>query len=528
MSWESYAGYAEEAAEDAATLRNPKARVRFMTKDMEMYAPCGDFRDIKFADKRNATGQIVLTVPDNDVWEEYFYGQDPYAVRPIVVDLPHYRTVWFTTTFARIRERKTRKKLIQVVGVHPMQFWDAMRIFPNAAFPPEFQWPKDWSGLAPAATLLASGAVPNLIRLQAALWSIPTGNLFKLETYNLLKNAMWPIMVNPRKKGLADGTEWTATTARMDKFIDVATDVCKAENIDMTWDLYIHGEDEQPFPEFFTLNRTTLIADFVRYGDPIAFEGNALTGLIRTGRKMAEDAIEWITYPILNPEDDDPELEAIAVYRYGTHSTVEEAEEITHIPLATRATVGGKSPEWLNQAIVTGMNLLLGAASSAASTVIPGFPALELGIFEDQVTDVVMAFHSQEDLQLANEAGPWRFREAGSFGTTGLSLNAVAEMKTTLHDNRGYQSNKITVSNGAGGYYIGKHIKKGYPLGHEDSRGRIRVDHLEEIGYEYSRSVKGNYTLQIGSGDAEKAPGDIALGKIRKLGAWITRVALAS
>ncbi|OZF09809.1 hypothetical protein CH300_00060 [Rhodococcus sp. 15-1154-1] len=528
MSRASYAQFAAEAEEERQTYGNPKPGVRFMSKYMEQYGRCGDFRDLKFNEKSLTPGSLSITVPDNDQWEEYFYGQSQYAVRPIVIDLPDYQTIWFTTTFARIKERRTRKKYIQVVAVSPLEFLNWVRIFPNAWFPPEFQWPKEWSGFAPSATLLSMALTPNLIRLQAPLWSIPTGDLLDPQTYNIFRNAMWPLMVNPRKKGFFDGTKWEAGVARMDKFLDFAVDICKINNLEITMTWFNPGEHEQPFPEFVTLTRPTLVVDFVPMGDPLAFEGNAIGGLIRTGIEMAQDAIEWITYPILDPSDPDPELEGIPVYRDGEHSTIDQAEEVTHIPFATRATVGGKSPDWLNQAIVTGANLLLGVISSAASSIIPGFPVLQLGIFEDQVKDVVMAFHSQEDLRLAREAGPWRFREAfGESSVTGLSLNAVASMKTTLWDHRGFVSQKIEVSHGAP-YFVGRDLRVGKPVGYETPSKKIRVEKLNEIAYEYSRTVRGRFTLQIGDGDPEREPGQLALGKIRKITGWITRVALGA
>lgn len=528
MSRESYAQYQSEAAEDQATYGNPKPRVRAMTKFMDLYAPCGDFGELKFTDKENAAGTLSMTFPENDVWEEYFYGQSQYAVRPIVIDLPGYQTVWFTTTFARVRERVTRKRFIQVVALHPIEFLNWVRIFPNAWFPPEFQWPKEWSGFAPASTLCSMALQPNLIRLQAPLWSIPSGDLLDPQTYNLFRNAMWPLMVNPRKKGLADGTGWLPGVARMDKYLDWVLDICSVENLSITMTWFNPGEHPQPFPEFTVLDRPTMIVDFVPLGDPIAFDGNAIGGLIRTGLAMAQDAIEWITYPILKPGERDPELEAIPVYRDGEHSTIDQAEEVTHIPFASRATVGGKSPDWLNQTLVTGANLILGVISSAASSIIPGFPVLQLGIFEDQIKDVVMAFHSQEDLRLAREAGPWRFREAfGESSVTGLSLNAWASMKKTLFDHRGFVSQKIEVSNGAP-YFVGRDVLKGYPIGYETPSGRIRVEKLMEITYEYSRMVRGKFTLQVGSGEPEREPGQLALGKIRRITGWLSRVALGT
>lgn len=528
MSRQAYADFQAEAAEERAEYANPKPRIRFMTKEMELFAPCGDFRDIKFSDKRNSAGPITIAVPETDDWSEYFYGQSPYAMRPIIVDLPGYRTPWLTTTFARVKERRTRKKYIQIVGVSALEYFNWIRIWPDAGNPPEFQPSKEWSGIAPAATLLSTALIPNLARLQDPGRHVPTVGMFTPASYKLHRNSMWPITVNPRNKGINDATGWTTAESRMDKFMDLGQDVSKLENLDMSMDIYIHGEDPQPFPEFVILERTTFIANFERKGDPLAFTGNAIDGLIRTGKAMAKDSLEMVTYPILKPGERDEEIEAIAVYRDGQHSTIDEAEEVTHIPLATRATVGGKSSDWLNEAVVTGSNLILGVISSAAASIIPGFPALELGIFEDRVKDVVMAFHSEEDTNLAREAGPWRFREAfGETSVTGLSLNAWAAITTTLFDHRGYVSQRIVASHGAP-YFIGRDIRKGDPVGYPLPDGSIRVEQVEQIDYEYSRTVRGKFMLQIGSGEAEREPGQLALGKIRKLTGWISRVALGS
>ena len=64
-------------------------------------------------------------------------------------------------------------------------------------------------------------------------------------------------------------------------------------------------------------------------------------------------------------------------------------------------------------------------------------------------------------------------------------------------------------------------------VGVQKPDGTVDVEFLEEITYEDSRSVRGRFTLQIGRPDAEREPGAIALGKIRRFGNWLTRAALS-
>ncbi|WP_143545826.1 hypothetical protein [Rhodococcus sp. 14-2470-1a] len=529
MSRQAFAAFQQEAADERKLYGNPRARVRMMTKMMETFAPCNDRRDLTFTDKENAAGGLSFKVPENDTWVEYFYGQAKYAVRPIVIELPGYKTLWFITSFGRVREG--RRRWIQIEAVHCLEHFNWLRIFPDAFLPPEFQ-PSKWSlGLGGACSVLAGELMSNLIRTQANLWSIPTGNLFALSTWNYLRNAFWPMIVNPRNKGLADGSKWATTTARMDKFMDLATEVCATTNVSMRADLWEPG-DPQPFPEFTILDRATLVFDFVERGPRLEFGGNIVSGFIRTVVEAATDALEWITYPILGANGWDEYVDRdsldgtlagrpLALYRTGQYSTVGRVEQMTHIPMATRATGGGKSPTWINDIAVNSANFVTGLIGQFF-----GFPGLSLGIFTDRVKDVAFAFHSVEDLRAANEAGPWRFRETfvASEGT-GLSLNTFASMWSSLYAVRGYESTAIEVVNGSP-YYIGLHIKKGDPVAYEKPNGGVAVDHIAEVTYAEAPNGVGRFTLQIGDGAAEQEPGAIALGKIRKLGSTITRVAL--
>ncbi|QOV99501.1 Gp37-like protein [Rhodococcus pyridinivorans] len=526
---EAFAAFGHEAQADRDLYGKPSAFMRMWTKDAKLYGPCGDFKDLKFNDKDRAPGGLSFKVPYSQPWIDYFYGQSKYAMRPITIDLPGYRTPWFVVAFGRVWHRG--KRWIQVDAVHALEHYNWIRIFPDWYFPPEFQPSKEHISIGGACTVLKEQLAGNLIRLQGPLWAIPSGNLFDPNTWNLLRNAFWPMIVNPRRTGFFDTSKWTITTARMDKYMDIVDEVCRLENITPTIDWFIPGEDAQPFPEFAHLDRCTMVCDFVENDPGFAFTGTLIDGLIRTGLEMADDALEWITYPILGEDGWDDYLQKaagtlpgkpIAVYRTGQYSTVGKLEEVVHVPMATRATGGGKSPTWINDIVVNTGNFIVGLIGAAL-----GVPGLSLGVLTDRLKDALFAFHSVENLTLAAEAGPLRFKETfATSESTGLSLNTWASMWSSLWEVRGYESTLIEVTNGSP-YWIGRDLRKGTPVGVERANSTVEVEYVREIHYEQKfAGVPGRFRLQIGEGDAEREPGSIALGKFRKLASTLTRVAL--
>lgn len=526
---EAFADFGQQAADDREKYGRATAFMRMWTKDAKLYGPCGDFRDLKFNDKDRTAGGLSFMVPYTEPWIEYFYGQSKYAMRPITIDLPDYRTPWFVVSFGR--KWKRGKRWIQVDAVHSLEHYNWIRIWPDWYFPAEFQPSKEHVKVGGACTILKEQLAGNLIRLQGPLFAIPAGKLFDLSTWNILRNAFWPMMVNPRRTGLADTSPWTVTSAKMDKFSDIAEEVCRAENLSPTIDWFIPGEDPQPFPEFAKLDRVTMICDFVQNDPGFAFTGTIVDGLLRTGLKMADDALEWITYPILGEDRWDDYLQKgagtlpgkpIAVYRTGQYSTVGSLDEVVHVPMATRATGGGKSQTWMNDLMVNAGNFVVGVIGSALGVV-----GLSLGMLTDRLKDVFFAYHSVENLSLAAEAGPLRFKETfATSDSTALSLNLWAAMWSSLWEVAGYESTLIEVSNGSP-YWVGRDYRKGSPVGVERANGEVEVQYVREIHFEQKfATVPGRFQLQIGEGDAEREPGAVALGKFRKLASTLTRVAL--
>lgn len=527
---QAFAGLTWDEKDERDLLAHPKAELQLRDKNNRLWGISGDYRELKFTEKENAPGSITFTVPDDEFYREYFYQFPKGQARPVVVQLPYYRTMWLITDFKRVR--KGLNRYIEVSGVGALEYLNWIHLWPCPWLPAEWQPIHYWFAIGPSCTNMAAALAANLVRLQGELYSIPTGNLLNPESYNLFKKAFHPIVVNPRNKLIGDTSTWIMASWRMEKAMDAFTEICQTEGITMTATLFDpDAGDEQPFPEFMHLDEPTLIIDFIEKGAPIGMTGTLVDGLFRTGVIMADDALEWIFYPILNDDNYKDYLQKafgmipgkpFACYTTGQWSPIPSFEQTTHIPTASRVTAGGKSPEWLNSLMVTGANLAIGALGAAI-----GLPGLQIGIFESLIKNTVMAFHTMEDIGRANEGGPWRLRETfAESSTTGLSLTTFAGMKSAHYKTRGYVSHAIEVSNGAP-YFAGKDLNCGDPVGVELFDATVEVDRLKEISYEDSRSVRGQLQLQIGSPDAEREPGSIALTKMRQAFAWVNRVALS-
>lgn len=502
---EAYAALtgAEKAEHDLYS--NPRARVRFMTKFMDVWSPCGDYQDLKFTEIDNVPGGITILVPDDDHWAAYFYGQPRDTARPIVIDLPGWRTLWLTVSFTRTRQG--RRRFIEVSAVHCIEYLNWGRVFPDPGLPPEWQPSKWFSPIGPAATVC----------MQIAF-----------STFNRLQGGLWPIMTHARFYRSPDHTQWTSGNYRMDKAYDAIKEICDAEDLQIVPTLYIHGEDAQPFPQWHVLNRTTLIFDFVPRINSRALTGTVSGGLFQTGLAVAQDLLEWIAYPVLDPSSPHSidELtgrdgEVFPVYRTGQWSPVDEVSQTTHIQMASRITGGGKSPDYVNDVAVGVVDGIVRwvAGLFNLDAFVPGF-------IKERVKDVAFAFHSLEDRRAAEVGGPWRFREAFTDSqSSGLSLQIVQSMKSTAFAHRGYTSHSIVVENGSP-YLVGKHIKTGWPVGVEMPDGTVEVDRVTEISYEDSRGAKGRIVLQIGSGEAEQEPGMRGLNRLRRFGSWLHRVSM--
>ncbi|MEY8565212.1 hypothetical protein AALF15_01395 [Corynebacteriaceae bacterium 7-707] len=511
---------------DRARELTPDPFVRFWRGGgkLELWAPCGNHMDLRHSDQDLAIGTLSVTLPGNEVWDEYFEGLPKFEARLISLDYPGgYRVAYIIRN--AVKRPEGDHHVWDVAAAHVKKYLDACHLWADPLLPPEVQISGKYRAIGPAVTVLKTAWALNLARLQAEMWSIPVTNPFDPGTWNLLAKALDPIIVNPRRTGLKDTSSWVWAEWCMETAWEAGVEVCKAKDLSITVDLWLPG-DAQPFPEWLTLTEPKLIVDIVPSAREVTFTGTIIDGVIRDAIKMVDDVWDWVTYPLLDPAGGIYEwIESrqgqmpIPVYRSGEWSVMESEEKTITYPSASRSTVGGKSPDWLNTLIADGV----GVGISAIGTAI-GLPGLRIGFIEKLAQNRLFAYHSMENRRQAAEAGRWRLREsfAGS-QTTALSLQAREAALSDMWANRGRVSRRVTVANGTP-YFVGRHLRPGHPVAlvHED--GTVEVEVLSGVDIDASRGM-GKIELTLSTPEPDE-PGVFALGKVREAAGWINRLAL--
>jgi hypothetical protein len=510
----------DQAQRDEELAPTPFVRFWVGQGALSLWAPGFGRRDLKWSEKDLEHGTASVTLPGTQTWDEFFEQVPTYAARIMSCDMPGgYRTAYLITTVDRVPEGDGHAWDVTLVSLSRMLDFP---LWPDPLLPPELQISGVYRGIGPGATAWKTAAALNLVRLQSELWSIPVTNPFDPGTWNLLAKAMDPIVINPRRTGVLDTSDWVTTEWCMDSAWDAAVEICKAGDLSMRCDLWLPG-DEQPFPEFMTLTEPKLVVDMVPSPRQVRFTGTLVDGAIRQVIHLVDDMWDWITYPILQPGESaldtlagDPRTAGIPIYRAGQWSPIDKATKTITYPTSSRSTVGGKSPDWVN----TIASDLIGSAVSAIGATI-GIPGLKLGFLEKMVQNRVLSYHSIEDRALAAEAGRWRLREsfAGS-QTTALTLQAAETAKSDRWANRGRISRQIEVTNGAP-YWLGRHLRVGWPVAVEHEDGTAEVETLG--GVEFTEG--GQPVLTLGTPEPSE-PGAFALGKIREVAGWVNRLAV--
>ena len=106
-------------------------------------------------------------------------------------------------------------------------------------------------------------------------------------------------------------------------------------------------------------------------------------------------------------------------------------------------------------------------------------PGLTLGLLDDQVEDVVLAFWRHGFSGRKNGMGRDHYGEVWeTTGSTGFSISTIAAVRAGANATKPYTSYELEVVNGAP-YMVGRHIDLGHPVSAEIGRsGRLYTDEL--------------------------------------------------
>ena len=520
-------GYMDSLAkEEREVFLDSACEVRIMDKVYELVDFCQDYLSLEFTFQRNAAGGLAMELPgDSSIRDWLFDNPDgANATIPIIVDTRGMQWPGKIDT-AKLHLEADGTETIEVTALHDWEHVNRIAMWPSPFAPLEAQFPRRMIGVGPTETVIKTYLVCNLLRLQLPLWRIPDiNNLFNPSSWFDLGNAMFPIAVVPVNP-LLDTSKWTALSARMQMGNELFEQALKDSGLVLTAKLFIPGEHEQPAPEWFTLDRTTIVLDIENKSNVTGPTGTSIDGVLDWFAELAEDGITQILHPILDPDGDGNSWiddlvgikneKPIVVWNQDQYSGIGEAELVVHKPLARDIIVGGKSPGWVNAGIELGIKSLLTYVGIAMA--VPGLDAL----YQGQLSDVFLAFQRFTDAERTRQGGPYMYQEwVDTSGGSAFTIDALVAGKSAVWDTRGYVSHSVTVEDGKpyifGGPGRGGHFEIGDLVGFEIN-DKIYTDYVTAATFRDDRTTRATWTITIGDGSDEEDPTSKSHRKIASL-----------
>ncbi|PBC38463.1 phage tail protein [Rhodococcus sp. ACS1] len=514
------------ADEERERFLDVSVEVRIWDKFYDFVDFAQDYIDLEFSFIRNGAGGLSMLLPgDTAIREHIFENPDgANATIPITVDTKGMQWPGKIDTASIIRDADG-VETIEITALHDWEHVSRIAMWPSPFAPLQAQFPRRMVLVGPTETVIKTFLACNLLRLQLPLWRVPDmANLFDPSAWFDLGNAMFPIAVVPVNP-LLDTTKWTAMSARMQMGNELFAQSLKDAGLVLTAKLYIHGESEQPCPEWFILDRTTIVLDVEDHSGVTGPTGTVIDGLLDWFVELAEDGVTQIFHPILDPDGDGNSIiddfvgikheQPHIIWHEGQYSSVGESEVTIHKPIARDVIVGGKSPGWVNAGIEVGIRSLLSALGLALA--VPGLDAL----YQGQLSDVFLAFQRFTDAERARQGGPYMYQEyVDTTGGSAYTIDAMVAGRSAVWDTRGYVSHSITVHDGSpfifGTPERGGHFSIGHLVGFELNK-TIYTDYVTKATFKDSRDTRATWTITIGDGSDEEGEAARSARKISSL-----------
>lgn len=396
----------------------------------------------------------------------------------------------------------------------------------NPLAPIQLQWPKSAILAGPAETTIKTFLLLNLWRIYSGGWKLPDP-LFDPEAwrsrFTMMETKKWPIFVLPAPPLARDTTPWTVLASRFSNFHDLVADTLSDGQLRLKVWRWLPG-DPQP-TSTAVLTEPTVCVDIVEQSGATDVTGTLIDGLVKWTKQLGDGGIEDVWSRVLDPSlpttgrHDD--YEELPVYRDSEHTgigAVPGAGMTVTKPTSWQVVHGGKSPDWVN----SGAKLVVNAALGWLGMLI-GNPSLGIGVFDDQITDVVLAFgqkRSERRWQAMGRFGPPEHWVAS--GSTGFSLSGLQARRIGMHDTRGHIAYHASVDDGAP-YRVGRHFWLGDRVGVEIA-GTIWVSRVTAARRSWSRDKDSAWEISIGEDQGIELPEARLLKKLERIGSVIQAI----
>lgn len=497
----------EAYLEQERIYRAPSAYVRFWDKFMVEQGVESNYTTLQHNKPVDKTGALAMTLPiDTQFYDLLFNNPDGEdAMIPITSDTPGQR--WSgKVDRAAIVQDKNGIKTVEVSAIHDRNHVATTCLWASPWAPLYAQLPRHDVKIGPVISICSSWLATNLARIQLGYEPPYTNQPADWEDFG---PAMWPIVVVPTNVW-TDTSPWSGGSARFDMADKIIDDQLKGTGIVMQVEMFLPEEDEQPAPEWFFLNRPTIVVKFVDKSGVTGPTGTLLDGFSRWFEDFLDDGTTPIRYPQLDAGVDYEQAYQTGAfgtkrafpwiwYFEGEYTGISESELAVHKPMAQRVYVGGRSPSYVNAAIEIAIKNAL-----AYIGLLIGVPGLD-ALYRGQLDDVFFAFDVGVDIGRMQRSGPFAWQEHFVTGSEqAFTIDGQMAKRQGLYDTRGYTSHKVSVEDFAP-YVFGRDMEGGDPIGFRLS-DKLFVDYITDATYTDNREDPSFWVLNVGSGADEEDP----------------------
>lgn len=400
--------------------------------------------------------------------------------------------------------------------VHDWIFIKSLVCWSNPLAPAAAQWPKSMILPGPSAWVIKNYLISNLRRLYDGLWTIPE-NIFDADAWAsrfLIKSNIdrWPIFVLPGPDLLHDTSPWCCLASRFALASDLIKDTLDDGQLKLKVWRWMPG-DPQPAPNHVQFTKPTVLIDIVEQSGAVNVTGTLADGLIKRVKHVTENGLTDI-WKLLDPSQAvdnavDDITDPIPIWHSpipltGTQASraglIEGAEMNFTRPTAWALVQGGKSPDWVNSGAKLATNAALGYLGALI-----GNPGLGIGVFESQITDVVLAFASQQSPR--RKAAMGRFGRPEHWvtsGSNGFSPSTLQALRTGMLETAAGVSHSVPVVDGQP-YRFGRDFVLG-------SRGAFQfgekywINRIHSVKHSWDRTNDVEVEVSIGDDPSRELP----------------------
>lgn len=394
--------------------------------------------------------------------------------------------------------------------------------------PHAFQVPKMFLWGGPCVTACSTAVMINLFRIYTlnGFWPIPRNLFDPMSWINNINPTSWPVQVMPVNP-LLDQSRWCTFGSRWKDAQTVLTPVMKDCGVICHAYTWLPG-DPAPYSHVFgsalgEILKPTRACVILSFEDQSGVNGPTGTAIDGALNLFAATADDLFTETLINVDGDgdgetDPFIRKLLrvapkrppfVYRDTGYGGVTKRTMVIHKSKAVTIVTGGRSPQWVNQAITWGIRYGLSQIAQAISTA-PGAPAQVTGsegldnLYQGQLDDTLLAFMPFVDPKRAAAVGSYaRNEHFESPGGSAFTLSSVQTARQGWWNTRPYTAMKFDIDDTL--YRIGEDIRLGSRVSAE-RKGVTYTDQIMAIKRVGNRDSSNRPLISFGDDSREEDP----------------------